>query len=70
VKVVILYDGVADDWSDRDVSAVIQSVRRVAEVLRSAGHVVQRVPVRPGLRWLAPCRRADVVVNLCEGVGR
>ena len=69
MKVVILYDGVADDWSDRDVSSVIQSVRRVAEVLRSAGHVVQRIPVRPGLRWLAPCRRADVVVNLCEGVG-
>lgn len=69
MKVVILYDGVADDWSDRDVAGVMQSVRRVAEVLRSAGHLVQRVPVRPGLRWLAPCRRADVVVNLCEGVG-
>jgi D-alanine-D-alanine ligase len=41
----------------------------VAEVLLGAGHGVQRVPVRPGLRWLAACRRADVVVNLCEGVG-
>jgi D-alanine-D-alanine ligase len=69
VKVVILYDGVADDWSDRDVAGVMQSVRRVAEVLGSTGHDVQRIPVRPGLRWLPPCRRADVVVNLCEGVG-
>ena len=69
MKAVILYDGVADGWSDKDVSAVLDSVQRVAEVLRGAGHSVQRVPVRPGLRWLAPCRRADVVVNLCEGVG-
>jgi len=69
MKIVILYDGVADGWSDKDVAAVMGSVRRVADVLREAGHSVQRVPVRPGLRWLAPCRRADVVVNLCEGVG-
>lgn len=69
MRVVVLYDGVADGWSDKDVSAVLESVSRVAEVLRGAGHSVQRVPVRPGLRWLAPCRRADVVVNLCEGVG-
>jgi len=69
VKVVILFDGVADGWSDRDVAAVLDSVGRVAEVLRQAGHSVQRVPARPGLRWLAACRRADVVVNLCEGVG-
>jgi D-alanine-D-alanine ligase len=47
----------------------MESVGRVADVLRGAGHSVQRVPVRPGLRWLAACRRADVVVNLCEGVG-
>ena len=69
MKAVILYDGVAEGWSDRDVSAVMESVGRVADVLRGAGHSVQRVPVRPGLRWLATCRRADVVVNLCEGVG-
>jgi len=69
MKIVILYDGVADDWSDQDISAVMVSVRRVADVLREAGHSVQLVPVRPGLRWLAPSRRADVVVNLCEGVG-
>lgn len=69
MKAVILYDGVAEGWSDKDVSAVMESVARVADVLRGAGHSVQRVPVRPGLRWLAACRRADVVVNLCEGVG-
>jgi D-alanine-D-alanine ligase len=26
------------------------------------------VPVRPDQRWLAACRRADLVFNLCEGV--
>lgn len=69
MKVAVLYDGAAEGWSDKDISAVLESVTRVAEVLRAAGHSVQRVPVRPGLRWLAACRRADVVVNLCEGVG-
>lgn len=69
MKVVVLYDGVAQGWSDQDIAAVLDSVTRVAAVLRGAGHSVQRVPVRPGLRWLASCRRADVVVNLCEGVG-
>ena len=53
MKAVILYDGVADGWSDKDVSAVMESVGRVADVLRGAGHSVQRVPVRPGLRWSA-----------------
>lgn len=69
MKVVVLYDGVAQGWSDQDIAAVLDSVNRVAAVLCGAGHSVQRVPVRPGLRWLASCRRADVVVNLCEGVG-
>jgi D-alanine-D-alanine ligase len=69
VRIVVLYDGVAEGWSDKDISAVLESVNRVTAVLRGAGHSVQRVPVQPGLRWLAPCRRADVVVNLCEGVG-
>ena len=37
--------------------------------MRRQGHVVQRVPIRADLAWLTPCRRADVVFNLCEGVG-
>lgn len=69
MNIVILYDGAADDWSDEDVRGVLVSVAGVSQALRKAGHAVQRVPVRPGLRWLAACRRADVVVNLCEGVG-
>ncbi len=69
MKTVITYDGAAQGWSDEDIRQVLESVTRVATILRDAGHDVQRVPVRPGLRWLAACRRADLVVNLCEGIG-
>jgi D-alanine-D-alanine ligase len=69
VKIAILYDGLAQGWSDEDIRQVLESVDRIADIVRAAGHDAQRVPVRPGLRWLAPCRRADVVVNLCEGIG-
>lgn len=69
MKIVIIYDAAADDWSDEDIAQVLASVKQVGAALRRKGHVVQLVPVRPDLSWLAPCRRADVVFNLCEGVG-
>jgi D-alanine-D-alanine ligase len=69
VRIAIIYDAAADDWSDEDISQVLASVNQVGAALRRQGHVVQRVPVRADLSWLAPCRRADVVFNLCEGVG-
>jgi D-alanine-D-alanine ligase len=69
VKIVIIYDAAADDWSDEDISQVLASVKQVGAALRRQGHVVQRVPIRADLAWLTPCRRADVVFNLCEGVG-
>lgn len=69
MKIAIIYDAAADDWSDDDITQVLSSVKQVAAALRRKGHTVQRVPIRPDLSWLAPCRRADVVFNLCEGVG-
>ena len=69
MKIVIIYDAAATDWSDEDIAQVLASVKQVGAALRRKGHVVQLVPVRPDLSWLAPCRRADVVFNLCEGVG-
>jgi D-alanine-D-alanine ligase len=66
--VVVLYDGAADDWSDEDVRQVVDSAAQIADILRAAGHQVQCVPVRPGLKWLAAARRADAVFNLCESI--
>lgn len=69
MRIAILYDGGARDWSDEDIRSVLEVVGRVGAILRAAGHEVVRVPARHGLRWLAPCRRADLVFNLCEGLG-
>jgi D-alanine-D-alanine ligase len=69
MRVAILYDGVADTWSAADVREVMTAVTEIARVLRGAGHAVDRVPVRSGLRWLTRCRQADVVFNLCESIG-
>jgi D-alanine-D-alanine ligase len=68
MRIVVLYDGAADDWSDEDVRQVVDSAGQIAGILRDAGHQVQCVPVRPGLRWLAAVRRADAVFNLCESI--
>lgn len=69
MRVAILYDGVAHTWTAADVREVLDAVTQIARVLRRAGHAVDRVPVRSGLRWLTRCREADVVFNLCESVG-
>jgi D-alanine-D-alanine ligase len=68
MKIVVLYDGAADDWSDEDVRQVVDSAAQIADILRAAGHQTQCVPVRHGLRWLAAVRRADAVFNLCESI--
>ena len=65
----MLYDGGAEDWTTDDVQSVLEPVRAVAAVLRRARHRVQRVAVRPGLDWLDAVRSAEVVYNLCEGIG-
>src|SRR5262245_24099924 len=58
MKVVVLYDPGADDWTAEDIAAVFGLL----------GHHVRRVPVRHDMRWFNACRRADLVFNLCEGV--
>lgn len=68
MRVAILYDGVAHTWTAADVREVLEAVTQIARALRRAGHAVDRVPVRSGLRWLSRCREADVVFNLCESV--
>lgn len=70
MKVAVIYDPGSDDWTARDVAAVLANVHDVRDILRAAGHEVETVPVRLGdFRWLSRCRRADLVFNLCEGVG-
>jgi D-alanine-D-alanine ligase len=69
MRVAILYDGVAHTWSASDIREVMAAVNEIAHVLIEAGHAVDRVPVQSGLRWLTRCRAADVVFNLCEGIG-
>lgn len=68
MKVVILYDAGADHWSDADVTAVHESLQRIAVIMRAAGHQVRKVPVRQGLGWVKACQAADLVYNLCEGL--
>ena len=68
MKVVILYDAGADHWSDADVAAVMVSLKRITAILKAAGHQVQHVAARPGMAWVRACQRADLVINLCEGL--
>jgi len=69
VKVAVIYDSGADHWAPEDIEAVLDSVEAVCDVLVTEGHEVRRVPVALDLAWFAAVRRADVVFNLCEGVG-
>ncbi len=65
----MVYDGGAEDWSAKDIRAVLAPVRAVAEVLAGDGHEVATVPIADDLGWLDAVRRSDVVFNLCEGIG-
>jgi len=69
LRVAILYDGGASDWSKQDIQSVLDPVNQIGNLLASLGHRVVRVPVHPDLKWLDYVRRADLVVNLCEGIG-
>jgi D-alanine-D-alanine ligase len=48
---------------------VLGPVNQIRDVLASLGHRVARIPIRDDLKWLDRVRRADLVVNLCEGIG-
>ena len=68
MRLVILYDPGAADWTAEDVASVMRAVDAISMIFSGMGHQVQKVPVRPDPRWLSQCRRADLVFNLCEGV--
>ena len=68
MKVVILYDPGARDWTPEDIRGVLQAVDGVGDVFTVLGHDVRKVPVRHDYKWFQTCRRADLVFNLCEGV--
>ena len=68
MRIVILYDPGADDWTADDIAGVMVAVDDIAAIFGAMGHQTQRVPVRHDLRWFNACRRADLVFNLCEGV--
>lgn len=68
MKLLILYDPGADDWTAEDVAGVMQAVDDIARIFGAMGHQTQRVPVRHDMRWFNACRRADLIFNLCEGV--
>ena len=69
MKVVVLYDPGSPDWTSEDVQGVMIAVNDIAQVFAELGHEVRRMPVGHDFRWLAPCRQADLVFNLCEGLG-
>ncbi len=69
VKAAIPYDGHADGWSPQDVQQVLDVVRDVEKSLSGIGYETVRVPVRPGVCWLEDCAAADIIFNLCEGLG-
>jgi D-alanine-D-alanine ligase len=68
MKVVILYDPGAEDWTPEDIGAVMKAVNEVGRIFGVLGHQVRRVPVRHDMRWFQRARSADLVFNLCEGV--
>lgn len=68
MRVVILYDPGADDWTAEDVHSVLKAVQEVSRTFGALGHAVRKVPVRHDMRWFPIARAADLVFNLCEGV--
>ena len=68
MRIAILYDPGADDWTAEDIAGVMTSVDEVGRIFGALGHDVKKYPVRHDLRWFAASRRADLAFNLCEGV--
>ncbi|MBI3082621.1 MAG: hypothetical protein HYY94_06915, partial [Gemmatimonadetes bacterium] len=48
---------------------MLDPVNQIGDLLASLDHRVARVPVHHDLKWLDQARRAELVVNLCEGIG-
>jgi D-alanine-D-alanine ligase len=68
VRIVLLYDPGADDWTPEDIRGVMKAVDEISAIFGLMGHEIRKVPVRHDMRWFQAARRADLVFNLCEGV--
>src|SRR2546427_9527183 len=68
MRIVILYDPGAADWTPEDIRGVMKAVDEIGTIFAALGHEIRKVPVRHDLRWFAVARRAELVFNLCEGV--
>jgi D-alanine-D-alanine ligase len=68
VKVGILYDPGAEDWTAEDVAGVMKAVNEIAGIFDAMGHEAKKLAVRHDMRWFAEARRTDLIFNLCEGV--
>jgi len=68
VRIVILYDPGAEDWTPEDIRGVMKAVDEIGAIFGRLGHDIRKVPVRHDMRWFQVARRADLVFNLCEGV--
>jgi len=68
VKIAILFDPGAEDWTPEDIRGVMKAVDEIAAIFAAMGHAIRKVPVRHDMRWFQVARRADLVFNLCEGV--
>lgn len=68
MKVGILYDPGAEDWSTEDIAGVMKAVNEIGRIFEAMGHEVKKLPVRHDMRWFAEARRTDLIFNLCEGV--
>ena len=68
MRVAILFDPGAEDWTPEDVRGVMKAVDEIGGIFASMGHEIRKVPVRHDMRWFQVARRADLAFNLCEGV--
>ena len=68
MRVAILYDPGAEDWTAEDIAGVMRAVNEIATIFASLGHDAKKLPVRHDMKWFAEARRCELVFNLCEGV--
>ncbi|MGH7539326.1 MAG: D-alanine--D-alanine ligase family protein [Gemmatimonadales bacterium] len=68
MRVAVLYDPGAEDWTAEDIAGVMKAVNEVASIFETLGHLAKKLPVRHNMKWFAEARRCDLVFNLCEGV--
>lgn len=68
MRIIVLYDPGAEDWTPEDVRSVLRAVTEVGRIFTALGHDVRKLAVRHDLKWFQACRKADLVFNLCEGV--